>query len=57
MNVAPILLHAASLPSPYSWDSEDSKMIDNADIILAADGNGLVDCYANLALHQAIPLN
>ena len=29
----------ASSPSPYSWDSQDSKMIESVDFILAADGN------------------
>ena len=35
------LLHTVSSPSVYSWDSEDSKKVENVDFILAADGNYL----------------
>ena len=38
IHVSSYILHAASSPSPYSWNSEDSKMIENVDLILAADG-------------------
>ena len=51
--VITILLHAASSSSLYYWDSEDSKIVENVDFILAADGNS---CYISL-VHFAGYLN
>ena len=32
-----MVFHVATSLSPYSWDSEDSKIMESADFILAAD--------------------
>ena len=40
--ISSVFLHTALSPSPYSWDSKDSKMVENVDFILAADGNRLI---------------